>query len=491
MEKEPRMARNLLFITTDQQRWDSLPCYGLDFMQTPALDRIAREGLVFERCIVSSPVCVPCRAAFMSGQYPSTTGVLGNGAWLPESVPTWPERVGATGRRTVAIGKMHFDPWDARCGFDQRISAEDKRHVYLPDDHVTFLREHGLDRPHPASLPGYFESIGAPVTPREKRFHVDGFTGDQAAAWLRRYGDEPFAAWVSFAGPHDPYDPPQEMASMYYDAPIPEPIGSADELAHKPPAQRDRGKGSLGNSMFRIDPSQATAEHFRLWRAHYYANISLIDEGIGKMLTALEDAGTLDDTLIIFTSDHGDALGDHGMPFKGFFYDSMVHVPLLVRGPGVPAGRRSSALVSTLDLVPLFYSACDAEAPAGLQGENLSALLSDPDSSIRDAAISEIGGRIGVITDDYMYGHYADGSAELYDLRADPHEIDNLADDPGHTGVVSRMRGILVDHAVGSHPQLNAPVSVPQYPVRVRLETEYRRHREAGVRPEDVPFTKF
>ena len=105
MEKETRIARNLLFITTDQQRWDSLPCYGLDFMQTPALDRIAREGLVFERCIVASPGCVPSRAAFMSGQYPSTTGVLGNGAWLPDSVPTWPERIGATGRRTVAVGK--------------------------------------------------------------------------------------------------------------------------------------------------------------------------------------------------------------------------------------------------------------------------------------------------------------------------------------------------------------------------------------------------
>ena len=485
------MARNLLFITTDQQRWDSLPCYGLDFMDTPALDRIAAEGLVFDRCMVSSPVCVPCRAAFMSGQYPSTTGVLGNNAWLPASVPTWPSRLGAAGRRTVAVGKMHFDPWDARCGFDERISAEDKRHVYLPDDHVTFLRQHGLDRPHPASLPGYFESLGAPVTPREKRFHVDGFTGDQAAAWLRRYGDEPFAAWVSFAGPHDPYDPPEEMAAMYYDAPIPEPVGSAEELAGKPPAQRGRGRESLNNSMFRIDPSLATAEHYRRWRAHYYANISLIDEGVGKMLAALEEAGTLDDTLIVFTSDHGDALGDHGLPFKGFFYDSMVHVPLLVRGPGVPAGRRCPALVSTLDLVPLFYSACEAEAPSGLQGQDLGALLADPGGSIRDAAISEIGGRVGVITGDYTYGHYADGSAELYDRNADPDELHNVAGDPGYAEVVSRLRGLLIDHAVRSHRQLNAAVSVPPYPVRARLEAEYRRHRDAGGSPEDAPFPKL
>jgi arylsulfatase len=141
------MATNLLFITTDQQRRDSLPCYGLDFMRTPALDRLADEGLVFDRCIVPAPVCVPCRASIMGGQYPSNTGVLGNDSWLPDHVPTWPAPISATGRRTAAIGKMHFHPWDDLKGFDERITAEDKRHFYLPDDHVRFLKSHGLERP--------------------------------------------------------------------------------------------------------------------------------------------------------------------------------------------------------------------------------------------------------------------------------------------------------------------------------------------------------
>jgi arylsulfatase A-like enzyme len=148
-------------------------------------------------------------------------------------------------------------------------------------------------------------------------------------------------------------------------------------------------------------------------------------------------------------------------------------------------------VVSTLDLVPLFYSACEADAPDGLQGQNLATLLADPDAQIRDAAISEIGGRVGVVTDGYTYGHYADGSCELYDRRSDPDEIRNVADDPGHTETLSRMRGLLVDHAVRSHPQLNAAVSVPQYPVRTDLEADYRRHREAGGTPEDAPFPKF
>jgi len=485
------MAKNLLFITTDQQRWDSLPCYGLDFIQTPALDRLAQEGMVFENCSVTSPVCVPCRAALLSGQYPSTCGVLGNGGWLNPSVPTWPALLGATGRRTAGIGKMHFSPWDDLGGFDERIIAEDKRHVYLPDDHVHFLKAHGYDRPHPVSLPQYFESLGAPVTPRPKKFHVDGFTGDQAAAWLEKNGADPFAVWVSFAGPHDPYDPPEEMADLYYDAPIPEPYGSAAELASKPPAQHGRNRGSLDNSMFRIDPSLATPEQYRRWRAHYYANITLIDEGIGKMLQALEAAGTLEDTLIVFTSDHGDALGDHGLSYKGFFYDCMVHVPLLIRGPGVPAGQRSPALVSTLDLVPLFYRACDAPLPQTLQGEDITPLFANPASSIRNAAFSEIQGRTMVLTGDYKYVHYADGSAELYDVAADPQELTNLASDPQHRDAEHHLRGLLVEHSLANLPLQARANDQPPYRVRAILEREYRAFRNNGGRPEDAPAPSF
>ena len=485
------MAKNLLFITTDQQRWDSLPCYGLDFVKTPALDWIAREGMVFEKGIVPSPVCVPCRAAYMSGQYPSTTGVLGNGQWLDSSLPTWPARVGATGRRTVAIGKMHFHPWDAMEGFDERIIAEDKRHVYLPDDHVHFLKAHGMDRPHPTTLPGYFESLGAPVTPRPKKFHIDGFIGDRAAAWLEKNGGEPFAAWVSFAGPHDPYDPPEEMADLYYDAPIPEPIGSLEELAHKPSAQRDRGKGSLRNSMYRIDLSRATPEHYRRWRAHYYANISLIDEGIAKMLDALEATGALDDTLILFTSDHGDALGDHGLPYKGFFYDPMVHVPLLMRGPGVPGGQRCPALVSTMDIVPLFYRSCGITPPGSLQSADISDLLDNPTATIREAAFSEISNRAMVHTLQHKYVHYADGSAELYDLEANPCETRNLAGNPQYGETENHLRGLLLQHWLRNHRFQARTVSVPQYRVRSKLEEAYRRHCEAGGKPEEAAAPSF
>jgi len=472
------MSKTLLFITTDQQRCDSLPCYGLDFIQTPAIDRLANEGMVFDNCIVPAPVCVPCRAALLSGQYPTTTGVLSNLHWLADGTPTWSERLSRAGIRTAAIGKMHFNPWDDMGGFQERVIAEDKRHIYLPDDHVKFLQANGMERFHPVDKPGYFENLGASVTPRDERFHIDGFVGDQAASWIENTSDDPFAMWVSFPGPHDPYDPPEDMASMYYDAPIPEPIGSPDELVHKPLAQRDRNKGSINSSMYRIDLSTATPDHYRKWRAHYYANITLIDRGIGKIIAALEAKGILDDTLIIFTSDHGDALGDHGLSYKSFFYDSMVHVPLIIRGQGARTGSRSSSLVSSLDLVPLFYRTFGIEPPETLQGEDVSKLLQNPDFQLRDRVFCENLGRSMVQTRTHKYAHYVDGSTELYDLENDPNEIENLAGHPDKTDLESHMKSMLFEHALRNSQYHARAVSRPQNPLRIALEKEFREGRE-------------
>lgn len=475
---------NLLFITTDQQRWDSLPCYGLEFMRTPNLDRLAREGVVFERAYTPAPLCVPMRAAMMSGMWPSTTGVMGNSHWLPESVPVWPALLTefgdkAGGRKTAAIGKMHFHPWDARYGFLERITAEDKRHTYLPDDYSKYLLAHGLRQWHPTEKPGYFEHLQASVTPAPKRFHVDGFVGDRAAEWLSaNAADGPFAAWVSFPGPHDPYDPPEEMASMYYDAPIPEPVGSPEELATKPRAQQRRNQGSRQSVQYQIDPSSATPEQIRRWRAHYYANISLIDEGIGKILAALEETGQLDNTLIVFTSDHGDALGDHGLAYKSFYYECMAHVPLLVRGPGVARGGRCPSLVSTLDLVPLFYRACGVEAPRFLQGANIAPALSDPSARVRDVVFSENLGSTMVFDGRWKLAQYADGDIELYDLSTDPNELTNLAHGDGatrHAAEIARLRGDLVDHALRNNrvrAQLNER---PAEPWRANLNHTFER----------------
>lgn len=170
------------------------------------------------------------------------------------------------------------------------------------------------------------------------------------------------------------------------------------------------------------------------------------------MLQALEAAGTLDGTPIVFASDHSNAVGDHGLSYKGFFYDCMVHVPLNIRGPGVPSGQHSPARVSTLDLVPLFYRACDAELPRSLQVEDITPLFANPAGSIRKAIFSEIQGRTMVLTVVYKYVHYIDGSAELYDMVADPRELKNLTGDSQYRDAEHHLLGLFVEHWLSNLP---------------------------------------
>lgn len=215
---------NLLFITTDQQRQDSLPCYGLDVMKTKNLDWLSENGTVFTQCYVTAPICVASRSSLMSGQYPSVNGTIANDTWLDESTPVWPELISREGYKTAGIGKMHFSPWDNLCGFNERIICEDKRHYYIQDDHVKFLEKHGLTRPSPIEYPEYYETLGAPYYIHEKKFHPDEFVANKAVEWFETNGDEPFAAWVSFPSPHDPYDPPKEMKALYENVDFPDPI---------------------------------------------------------------------------------------------------------------------------------------------------------------------------------------------------------------------------------------------------------------------------
>jgi arylsulfatase A-like enzyme len=299
--------------------------------------------------------------------------------------------------------------------------------------------------------------------------------GDQGAGWLARHADRRFAAWVSFPGPHDPYDPPEEMAALYYDAPIPEPVGSREELKTKPRAQQSTERMARSSVQYQLDLLQAKPEHHRRWRAHYYANITLIDEGIGKIVAALEQAGVLDRTLIVFTSDHGDALGDHGLVYKSFFYECMARVPLIVRGPGVAAGQRCRSLVSTLDLVPLFYNTCGVKPPPGLQGLELAPLLADPSRTLRETVVSENLGAVMVRDARFKYAHYRDGDSELYDLGSDPHEVVNLAGHREYGPQVSKMRGLLVEHALECNAARARMVQRPPDPRRAALDSGFRQ----------------
>jgi len=447
--------RNILFITTDQQRRDSLSCYGLEFMQTPALHRLAEEGCVFDQCCSAAPVCEPVRASFLLGQYPHVHGVVDNFRWIRPGSPTIPRLFGAAGWNTAAIGKMHFYPWDNTEGFADRVIAEDKRHIHRRDHWTLFLEEHGYSRDHPAMVPGYRDDLGAIVSPLPEEMHIDSFIGDQAVRWIQERAEDPFFAWVSFNSPHDPYDPPASLAHLYEDAPIPEPVGSAEELSGKPPYQRAITRFYTDHPLYLTDYTRMSTRQIRRMRERYLATVTLVDRQVGRILQALESRGLLDSTLVVFSSDHGDHLGDHGLPFKLTFYESSLMVPLIARGPGVARGTRSSAFVSWLDLHATFLAAAGIERPDHAQGREIPALLAAPegtgDSEETDEpqeAYSELIGRTMVKTRTHKLVLCDDGSGELYDMAEEPLEVRNHFTDPAYRDIREDLTGRILRHAL-------------------------------------------
>jgi arylsulfatase A-like enzyme len=438
--------KNILFITTDQQRKDSLPCYGMDFMHTPALDRLAQEGIVFDNCVSASPVCQPVRASFTLGQYPHVHGVPDNFRWIRPDSPTIARLFHQAGWHTAAIGKMHYYPWDNPEGFQYRIIAEDKRHIFRQDHWTHFLEKHGFTRDHPALVPGYAKNLGAIISPLPEELHMDTFIGNEAVRWIETHAEEPFFAWVSFNSPHDPYDPPENLAALYQDAPIPEAIDLMGDLDNKPPYQQAIPTFFKNNLLYLTDYENMTGQQIRKMREYYLATVTLVDKQIEKILQVLESKNLLDSTLIVFSSDHGDHLGDHGLPFKSTYYESALMVPLIIRGPGIPAGARCSSFIDWIDLHATFLALAGIEIPDHVQGTSMCELFEEPHKVLKEEGYSELLGSAMVRTPDHKLVLCDDGAGELYHLHEEPFEVDNHFNDPRYREIQEELTQKILQH---------------------------------------------
>lgn len=469
------MKHNLLFITTDQQRFDSIKAYGFDKAKTPNLDELCKEGVVFENYYVAAPVCVACRASMMTGLYPSVVGALGNESWIEDHIPTWPGIMSKAGYKTAGIGKMHFSPWDVLSGFQERIICEDKRHYYIPDDHAKYLEAKGLKRISPVQYPNYHESIGAPFYPYSKEFYPDVFIADRACEWLDNNGDEQFASWVSFVGPHDPYDPPRGYEDLYSIDDMPDPIPVSDYTADKTAYNiRNTQRDEKHNAVYQCDPMNATKQQMKYWRKNYMTNLSIIDEGIGKIFDMLKKKGLWENTTIIFTSDHGDALGDHGLVAKCHYYESMVHVPLIVKGPGVPVGERRSALVTTSDIVQYFFDALGVKGPRVVQGKSIKNLIDHPDAKNHEVVYSEMKGWYMTFDGRYKLSYYQDYPWELYDLLIDPEEMTNVAARPAYAEIRNKLAESLLGHMTDCNVQRTRLSNKVACEKRIAIDEAYK-----------------
>ncbi|AQQ71063.1 Arylsulfatase [Limihaloglobus sulfuriphilus] len=432
---------NIVFIITDQQRYDTINAHGYGHMITPNMDRLANEGVSFTSAFAPGATCVASRAAIFTGMYPHNTGVYSFNRWAHQN--TWVTDLADNGYHCVNIGKMHCDPIFAQNGFHERWVAENKCQDFekfglAEDDWGKFLIGNGLKRPlnRAEMYSDWDKKLNAVPWEYEERYHVDSFVGDTAVKWLNNWDQrKSLFLEIGFPGPHEPYDPPQRFIDMYEDADIPEHKFSDDEFSKKPKQQRTLQqwfKNTPHNAV--INYEDADAEDVKKMRKHYCANITLIDEKIGQLLESLETNGMLENTVLIFTSDHGDSLGDHKLPYKWLMYDPMNRVPFMIkdfRKPNKTDGKKIDDLVSLIDIGPTILNYTKTETPVYLEGRPLNDYVEK--GSIEapcQYVFCEDNYLMMIRSKTHKMVYYIDQEyGELYDLTQDPHELSNLWDD--------------------------------------------------------------
>jgi len=455
---------NILWICTDQQRFDTLGCCGNRFVRTPNLDRLAESGVLFDSAFAQSPVCTPSRASFLTGRYPRTTRCRQNGQSLPADEVLVTRLLAEAGYVCGLSGKLHL----SACQPAAAPVAERR----IDDGYSIFHWSHHPAPPGPKdNWPGnqydlWLRERGAafawddfPGTPHVKtgmpaELHQTTWCAEKAIDFVGQCADygRPWLFSVNPFDPHHPFDPPAEYLERYLDRidEIPLPNYVEGELTDKPLFQRIDHQGAYGGSRGYHGSADMTEREHRLVRAAYWAMCDLIDEQIGRIFDALDRTGQRDSTIVIFTSDHGEMLGDHGIYLKGpYFYDPAVRVPLILSWPGgIPGGRRSGALVELVDLAPTLLDAAGLPRHPGMQGRSLMDLLrgrADPHRHRDDVYCESYNAHVRYEPKAFatmvrtrrhkLVAVHGMEAGELYDLREDPGEIRNLWSDPAAADV--------------------------------------------------------
>ncbi len=452
------MKPNIVFIITDQQRFDTIAALGYDHMITPNLDRLVRGGTSFSNMYVTSPSCAPSRASLFSGVYPHTNGVMRNDE--PWNY-TWVPMLAGAGYHCVNVGKMHTNPFEKLLGFHERhvVENKDRDDPALPfylDNWDKALWTRGIRKPSRMTYcerPDYSERLGAFIWELPEDLHPDNYVGNLAKMWLERYrGDEPFFLQIGLPGPHPPYDPTADTLRLYEDRNLPEAISDHD-LDQQPEALRKLRQVHLDRDLDAVvhleKPSRA---QMRNQRAHYFANVTMIDTQVGEIIAALENWSFLDNTVIIFTSDHGDCLCDHGHSQKWTMYETSVKVPAVIYRPGLVAeDQRVDDLVSLFDFGPTILELAGLTPPDWMEARSLTPYFhsqSDPSrvhvfsEHAEDLILRDVGFMTMIREGDWKLVHFLDDDdGQLYNLKNDPEEIRNLWRDEGHAVEKQRLLG--------------------------------------------------
>ncbi len=427
-------AKNLLIIMSDEHSFETAGCYGHPIVKTPHIDRLAARGTRFTNAYTPSPICVPTRAAIQTGRHVHEIKSWDSATPYAGTPPSWGHELIAAGRRSVSIGKLHFRSPEDDNGFDPEICP---MHVVNGLGWISGLLRDELP-PNAEASREYAEMIGPGgstyVDYDEKvcAAACEWLTGDAAAS------DVPWTAFVSMVAPHYPLTPPQEFFDLY----------PPDEMdAPRDPLAYERHPFLKTFREFWNFEDYFTPESRNVARASYYGLISYMDDNVGKILSALEASGAAEDTIVIYTSDHGDMIGNHGFWAKCTMYEDSAGVPLVVAGEGVEQGRVIEDPCTLLDLYPTALDVAgieptlDAAPRAGVsllkvaQGEAPGRTIL---SEYHDGGCKS--GFYMVRWDNWKYIDYLTYPPQLFDLKADPLEVNDLGQSPEHGEVVAEGR---------------------------------------------------
>lgn len=419
---------NILFLMADQLTTRVLSVHGNPgAAATPHLDELAARGTVFDNAYCNSPLCVPARAALCTGRLPNRLRSYDNGSELPAAVPTFMHHLRAAGWSTVLSGKMHFIGPDQLHGFEDRLAAD----IYPAAMDWTPDWSRGVYG-NPGASAAKLRRSGPCHAPTVE-MQYDTTVQSRALAWLQarcaaRQG-RPFFLCVSFTHPHDPFLITEPYWTRYRDDDIPPP--------QAPPNPQPHAFNRWIDIHHELDRFPPDPEQIHRSRRAYYGMVSFVDDKIGEWMKALDRLGLKDDTLVLFTSDHGEMLGEHGMWFKRTFFEAATRVPLIFAGPGANAGQRIAETVSLVDLFPTLLELAGVPSNAAhLDGRSLAPLLAGDHRGARDTAFCEYGGEGPVAPMRFIrkgahkYVQVQRQPPLLFDLSRDPHEQRNLAEDP-------------------------------------------------------------
>lgn len=451
---------NILMIMADQLRMDCVGAYGNTVIQTPHLDRIAKEGILFRDAYSSTPSCTPARSGLMTGMSPWKHGMLGYSRIATKAYPTEKARaLSEAGYYTMAIGKNHYYPithphgynhmmTDEHCSYWFDESSPKLAQSYEPRcDYESWFWSQMPDRsPHETGL-GWNDRTSRPfVFPEE--MHATHWTGSTAVKFLEQYKRAaPFFLKVSFIRPHSPYDPPKRFYEMYADKLLPKAETGAWARQYEP---RSSERDDLWHG-------RLSEQEIRNSRQGYYASVTFMDEQVGRIVDALQRRGMLENTFIVFFSDHGDMLGDHNLWRKAYAYEQSAHIPMLMRAPtsmGMKAGEKVDGVVELRDVLPTFLEVAGATVPPSVDGKSLLQLVRDGKQSWRpyldlehDITYDKTN-HWNALTDGrwkYVF-HAFDGREQMFDLEADPSELRDLAQQKSRSDELNLWRGRMVEH---------------------------------------------